>query len=101
MLWTWPDKPQIAGCAAAAGSIYVSTTRTQHIEAVNEPTRERPTITAPVVVLERRYGALGRMTALPNGLIQFATLNKERGRPTPNDDRVAIIQGGASGDNRA
>ena len=41
------------------------------------------------------------MTALPNGLIQFATLNKERGRPTPNDDRVAIIQGGASGDNRA
>lgn len=101
VLWTWPDKPQIAGCAAAAGSIYVSTTRTQHIEAVNEPTRERPTITAPVVVLERRYGALGRMTALPNGLIQFATLNKERGRPTPNDDRVAIIQGGASGDNRA
>ncbi len=100
VLWTWTDKPKIAGCAAAAGSIYVSTTRTQRIEAVNEPTRERPTITAPVVVLERRYGALGRMAALPNGLIQFATVNKENGRPVPTDDRVAVIQGGAGADNR-
>lgn len=88
VLWTWPDKPQIGGCAAAAGSIFVSTTRTKRIEAINEPTRERPSINKPVVVLERRYGALGRMTALPNGLLQFATVNKGHGKPVKTDDRV-------------
>lgn len=88
VLWTWPDRPQIAGCAAASGAIYVSTTRTQHIEALNEPTRQKPAITPPAVVLEKRYGALGRMVALDNGILQFATVNKEYGKPVSTDDRV-------------
>ncbi|WP_040509018.1 PQQ-dependent sugar dehydrogenase [Gordonia soli] len=87
-LWTWPDKPQIAGCAVSAGSIFVSTTRTQQILGINEPTRQRPTISPPTVALEKRYGALGRMTALENGLIQFATVNRESGKPVSTDDRV-------------
>lgn len=98
VLWTWPDKPQIAGCGVAGGSIFVSTTRTQRIEGINEPTREDPTITTPVVALERRYGALGRMTALPNGLLQVATVNKRAGKPAPTDDRVFrfLPQGGGN-----
>ncbi|MFW0792665.1 PQQ-dependent sugar dehydrogenase [Gordonia sp. CPCC 205515] len=88
VLWTWPDRPQIAGCAVASGSIFVSTTRTQHIEAINEPTRDKPAITPPVVLLEKRYGALGRMTALPNGILQFATVNRAYGKPVQTDDRV-------------
>ncbi|MFT4042247.1 MAG: PQQ-dependent sugar dehydrogenase [Gordonia sp. (in: high G+C Gram-positive bacteria)] len=93
LLWTWPDHPQIAGCAATAGNIFISTTRTQHIEAINEPSREKPAITPPVVLLEKRYGALGRMTALSNGVLQFATVNKTPGnttpgKPTSTDDRV-------------
>lgn len=87
-LWTWPDRPGIAGCAAASGSIYVSTTRTQHIEAINEPTRDKPAITPPAVVLEKKYGALGRMTALDNGVLQFATVNRRAGKPVSSDDRV-------------
>lgn len=88
VLWTWPDRPQIAGCAVASGSIFVSTARTQHIEAINEPTRDKPAITPPVVLLEKRYGTLGRMTALPNGILQFATVNRTYGKPVPTDDRV-------------
>ena len=88
VLWTWPDRPQIAGCGATSGAIYVSTTRTQHIEALNEPTRQKPAITPPVVVLEKRYGALGRMVALDNGILQFATVNREYGKPVSTDDRV-------------
>ncbi|MGV9710431.1 PQQ-dependent sugar dehydrogenase [Gordonia sp. NPDC003424] len=88
VLWTWPDRPQIAGCAVASGSIFVSTTRTQHIEAINEPTRQKPAITPPVVLLEKRYGALGRMTALPNGILQFTTVNRIYGTPVTTDDRV-------------
>ncbi|WP_124711609.1 PQQ-dependent sugar dehydrogenase [Gordonia insulae] len=88
VLWTWPDRPQIAGCAVTSGAIFVSTTRTQHIEALTEPTREKPAVTPPVVVLEKRYGALGRMVALDNGILQFATVNKEYGKPVSTDDRV-------------
>ncbi|MDY6807405.1 MAG: PQQ-dependent sugar dehydrogenase [Actinomycetota bacterium] len=88
VLWTWPDRPQIAGCAVTSGAIFVSTTRTQHIEALNEPTREKPAITPPAVVLEKRYGALGRMTALDNGVLQFATVNRTSGTPVSTDDRV-------------
>ncbi|MDS1116655.1 PQQ-dependent sugar dehydrogenase [Gordonia westfalica] len=98
VLWTWPDRPQIAGCGVAGGSIFVSTTRTQRIEGIREPTREDPTITAPVVALEKRYGALGRMAALPNGLLQVATVNKQAGNPKPTDDRVFrfLPQGGGN-----
>ena len=88
VLWTWPDKPQIAGCAVTSGSIYVTTTRTQQIQVINEPTREKPTITPPAVVLEKRYGALGRIAALESGLLQFATVNKAYGKPVSTDDRV-------------
>ncbi|WLP90130.1 PQQ-dependent sugar dehydrogenase [Gordonia sp. NB41Y] len=88
VLWTWPDRPQIAGCAATGGQIFVSTTRTQQILAINEPTRDKPTINPPAVVLDKRYGALGRMTALSNGLIQFATVNRAYGKPVSTDDRV-------------
>lgn len=98
VLWTWPDKPQIAGCGVVGGSIFVSTTRTQRIEGIREPTREDPTITPPVVALDRRYGALGRMAALPNGLLQVATVNKQVGNPKPTDDRVFrfLPQGGGN-----
>ncbi|PWD44425.1 glucose dehydrogenase [Gordonia paraffinivorans] len=98
VLWTWPDKPQIAGCGVANGSIFVSTTRTQRIEGIREPTREDPTVTAPAVVLDRRYGALGRMTALPNGVLQVATVNRQVGDPKPTDDRVFrfLPQGGGN-----
>ncbi len=88
VLWTWPDRPQIAGCAATAGSIFVSTTRTQQIQALTEPTRDKPAITPPTVVLEKRYGALGRMVALDNGVLQFATVNRTSGNPVSADDRV-------------
>ncbi len=88
VLWTWPDKPQIAGCAVASGSIYVTTTRTQQIQSINVPTRDKPTISPPAVVLEKRYGALGRVAALPNGILQFATVNKQYGKPVSTDDRV-------------
>lgn len=88
VLWTWPDRPQIAGCAATAGQIFLSTTRTRQVLAINEPTRQRPTINKPTVVVDKRYGALGRMTALNNGVIQFATVNKASGKPVATDDRV-------------
>lgn len=87
-LWTWPDRPQISGCAAAGSSVLVSTARTQRVELLGEPTREKPTVSPPVVVFEKRYGALGRMTALPSGLFQVGTINKQGGRPVATDDRV-------------
>ncbi|WP_299570845.1 PQQ-dependent sugar dehydrogenase [uncultured Williamsia sp.] len=87
-LWTWPDRPGISGCAAAGGSVLVSEAGRQRVELLGEPTRENPTVTPPVTVLERRYGVLGRMDAAPSGLFQVGTLNKQSGRPVATDDRV-------------
>src|SRR3546814_5739616 len=47
-LWTWPDKPQTAGCAAVNGMIMVSQTRTQRLQALAAPTEEKPTTAEPV-----------------------------------------------------
>lgn len=90
-LWTWPDKPETAGCAAVNGMIMVSQTRTQRLQALAAPTEEKPTTAEPVTVLEKRYGSLGRLTAVPGGLFQVATVNKQTGTAGPTDDRVIII----------
>ncbi|MFW0791921.1 PQQ-dependent sugar dehydrogenase [Gordonia sp. CPCC 205333] len=87
-LWTWPDKPQIAGCATANNAIFVTTTRTKHIEALKEPSAANPSVQKPTVILRNQYGALGRITSLPNGLLQFATVNKQYGKAVSTDDRV-------------
>ncbi|GAA1461853.1 PQQ-dependent sugar dehydrogenase [Williamsia maris] len=87
-LWTWPDRPGISGCAAANGSVLISTARTQRVEMLSAPTRERPTVEPPVVVMEKRYGAFGRMAASASGVFQVGTINKQAGRPVPTDDRV-------------
>lgn len=87
-LWSWSDRPGLSGCAAVGGSVFVSSIRTQQIAAVNAPTPEEPTVTEPVVVLEDTYGALGRMTGLPNGIVQFTTVNRAYGDPVSFDDRV-------------
>jgi glucose/arabinose dehydrogenase len=90
-LWTWPDKPETAGCAAVDGLIMVSQTRTQRLQALTAPTEEKPTTAEPITVLEKRYGSLGRLTAVPGGLFQVATVNKQTGTAGPTDDRVIII----------
>ncbi|SIS07356.1 PQQ-dependent sugar dehydrogenase [Williamsia sterculiae] len=99
-LWTWPDKPMVAGCAATNGAVLVSTARTQHVEALPEPTRDRPTVTAPTVVLDKRYGALGRMAAVGNGVVQVGTVNKQYGSPGQTDDRVIRLPVPSGSENR-
>ncbi|MFF0707562.1 MULTISPECIES: PQQ-dependent sugar dehydrogenase [Gordonia] len=100
VLWTWPDKPDVAGCAVSSGQIFVTTTRTQQILALTEPTREKPTITPPAVVLEKRYGALGRIVSSASGAMLFATVNKASGKPVATDDRVVRFIPPASSENR-
>jgi glucose/arabinose dehydrogenase len=91
VLWTWPDKPETAGCAAVGGMIVVSQTRTQALQYLNAPTEEKPGIDAPTTFLERKYGSLGRLTAVPAGLLQVGTVNKQTGTAGPTDDRVVIV----------
>ncbi|GED98384.1 PQQ-dependent sugar dehydrogenase [Gordonia crocea] len=99
-VWSWPDKPGLGGCAVTAGTIAVSTIRTQRIETLQEPTPEKPSVDKPVTVLEKRYGAIGRMTAVGNGVVQFATVNKQYGpKVVSQDERVVrfVVQAGGGG----
>ncbi|MFT4200866.1 PQQ-dependent sugar dehydrogenase [Gordonia sp. (in: high G+C Gram-positive bacteria)] len=88
-VWTWPDKPGLGGCAVTEGTIAVSTIRTQQIQTLQAPTPQKPTIDKPATVLDKQYGAIGRMRPVGNGLIQFATVNKQYGpKVVSQDDRV-------------
>ncbi|MFT4126744.1 MAG: PQQ-dependent sugar dehydrogenase [Gordonia sp. (in: high G+C Gram-positive bacteria)] len=100
VLWTWPDRPQVAGCAVTQGQVFVTTTRTKHIEALQQPTSDQPTATAPTVVLKDRFGALGRISALDNGVMQVATVNKQSGQAAPTDDRVFRFMATPAADGR-
>ena len=54
-----------------------------------------------MAVLEKRYGAIGRMRPVGNGLIQFATVNKQYGpKVVSTDDRVVrfLVPSGAGGE---
>ncbi|GAB10696.1 hypothetical protein GOARA_061_01360 [Gordonia araii NBRC 100433] len=99
-VWSWPDKPGLGGCAVVEDMIAVSTQRTQRIETLRAPTPEKPSIDKPTVVLEKQYGAIGRMRPVGNGLIQFATVNKQYGsKVVTQDERVVrfLVPGGAGG----
>ncbi|MFT3900528.1 MAG: PQQ-dependent sugar dehydrogenase [Gordonia sp. (in: high G+C Gram-positive bacteria)] len=103
-VWAWPDKPGLGGCAVTEGVIAVGTIRTQHIEVITAPTPDKPNVDKPTVALDKQYGAIGRMRPVGNGLIQFATVNKQYGpKVVSQDDRVVrflVPAGGGSEESR-
>ena len=93
LLWQWNDRPGIGGCAAGEGAIYVAMTRAKRIDSLMAPTAENPTMSNPTPIdLAKRFGAIGRLVAIPGG-VQLATVNKSTaGAPVKSfDDRVAIF----------
>ncbi|QKT07792.1 PQQ-dependent sugar dehydrogenase [Gordonia sp. X0973] len=100
-VWSWPDKPGLGGCAVVQDTIAVSTIRTQRIETLIAPTPKKPSVDKPTVVLEKRYGAIGRMRPVGNGLVQFGTVNKQYGpKVVSQDDRVVrfLVPAGGGGE---
>lgn len=96
VVWTWPAKPGLDGCAVTGSNVYVSEQSGPQVESVR---LKRGTTTAdaePGKVLGDKYGRIGRLATGPQGVVEGATRNKAGGRPVPTDDRVVLIPSGSS-----
>ncbi|KXP13447.1 hypothetical protein AXK57_04440 [Tsukamurella pulmonis] len=91
VVWSWPDRPGLAGCAAIDGAVFVSQSRPGTVEMLKLP--EGPTAAdgEPIQVLDRtKYGVVGRLAIGPKDLPQGVTTNKPEPQ-APTDDRVVLI----------
>ncbi|MGZ4587635.1 MAG: PQQ-dependent sugar dehydrogenase [Mycobacteriaceae bacterium] len=90
-VWTWPDRPGAAGCAARQGRISVSLTTGAALYVLT--TAANGSVTAPPEVLVKdRYGQLFGAAVGPDGVVWAGSVNKAGGKPGATDDRVVRIQ---------
>jgi glucose/arabinose dehydrogenase len=95
-VWTWPDRPGVAGCMAQPGVVAVAQTGAASLF-VLRPTDNGAFTGTPETLLVGTYGRLSAATLAPDGLLWLGTVNKAGGRPVPSDDRVIRIQPPAGG----
>lgn len=97
--WTWPDRPAVAGCAAAPGMLVVG------LEGASSAYVLRPVpggtfVGTPQTALAGTYGHLHAVDLASDGYLWLGKTNKDAGTPGPTDDRVIRIKppsGGAAG----
>lgn len=87
-VWTWPERPGVGGCVAAADVVAVSLSTAKAMSALAADPATGAVTTAPGIIAQDRYGRLGGAALGPDGLIWVSTVNKTGGQPGPNDDRV-------------
>jgi glucose/arabinose dehydrogenase len=97
-VWTWPDRPGLAGCAVADSLVAVSSREAGKVEGLTIPGGGTTADGDPKLMVDRaRYGTVARLAPGPNGVIEGVTVNKAMGTAGPNDDRVVLIPFGAAG----
>ncbi|WP_054814471.1 PQQ-dependent sugar dehydrogenase [Nocardia arizonensis] len=89
--WTWPDRPGVAGCAAAVDGVGVALTDGKALALATVDPNTHMVTTAPSLLSQDKYGRLGGATLGPDGSFWVGTVNKTDGQPGPNDDRVVRI----------
>ncbi|WP_188544682.1 PQQ-dependent sugar dehydrogenase [Rhodococcoides trifolii] len=90
-VWTWPDRPGVAGCATGQGSVAVALTGQRAVAVLAVDPQTNVVTTAPSLVAQDQYGRLSGAAVGPDGLIWVSTVNKDGGTPTATDDRVVKI----------
>lgn len=101
-VWTWPDRPGVAGCAAVGGRVAVALTGAQALFVIT--TNEALAVQGqPDTLVPGKYGRLSGADAGPDGTVWAGTVNTAGdpgSTPGPTDDRVVRIQppsGGGGG----
>ncbi len=91
VVWSWPERPGLAGCAVIKGGVFVSESRTGTVEMLKLPQGATTADGDPIQVLDRtKYGVFGRLAIGPKALPQGVTTNKPA-PVAPTDDRVVLI----------
>jgi glucose/arabinose dehydrogenase len=87
-VWTWPDRPGIAGCAVLGGMVMVNLVNTkQTVRLKVEPSAGTVTL-EPEVVRQDEHGHAWALAVSPDGNIWGATVNKTFGDAMQLDDVV-------------
>lgn len=100
-VWTWPDRPGVAGCTAVGGGVAVALDAGRALAVIALDPHTGAAQTAPALIAEGRYGHLEGAAVGADGTVWVSTVNKSDGDPGPTDDRVVRIpppQGGGGFD---
>ncbi|GAA5062510.1 PQQ-dependent sugar dehydrogenase [Nocardia callitridis] len=89
--WTWPDRPGVGGCAAAADGVAVSLAQGQALALAATDPNTHAVTAPPALLAQNKYGRLGGASLGADGNIWVSTVNKTDGQPGPFDDRVVRI----------
>ncbi|MCX5046118.1 PQQ-dependent sugar dehydrogenase [Aldersonia sp. NBC_00410] len=90
-VWTWPDRPGVAGCAAGGDTVAVALNGGKALALVSVDPNNGSVTAAPSLIVQDRYGRLNGAAVGADGILWASTVNKDGGVPGPNDDRVIRI----------
>lgn len=95
-VWTWPEKPGVAGCAATEGTILVNLVNTKQTVAVRMAPDTGAVTGEPEVMRQDQHGHVWALELSPDGNVWGATVNRTAGEPDKLDDVVFPLfpQGG-------
>jgi glucose/arabinose dehydrogenase len=87
-VWTWPDKPGIAGCAVSEGTVLVNLVNTKQTVAVRLAPDTGAVTGEPEVLRQDKHGHVWALQMSPDGNVWGATVNKTSGDAEKLDDVV-------------
>jgi glucose/arabinose dehydrogenase len=87
-VWTWPDRPGVAGCAALDGTVLVNLVNTKQTVAVRLAPDTGAVTGEPEVIRQDTRGHAWALALSPDGNVWGATVNKTAGDPEKLDDVV-------------
>ena len=87
-VWTWPDRPGVAGCAALDGTVLVNLVNTKQTVALRLAPDTGAVTGEPEVVRQDKHGHAWALAVSPDGNIWGATVNRTSGDPEKLDDVV-------------
>jgi glucose/arabinose dehydrogenase len=87
-VWTWPDKPGVAGCAALDGAVLVNLVNTKQTVAVRMAPDTGAVTGEPEVVRQDQHGHAWALAVSPDGNVWGGTINKTSGDAEKLDDVV-------------
>ena len=96
LVWTWPDRPGAAGCAALDGTVLVNLVDSKQTVAVRQSPDNHAVTGDPEVVRKDVRGHVWALALSPDGNVWGATVNKTAGDAERLDDVVFPLfpQGG-------
>lgn len=91
LVWSWPDRPGVGGCAAADGTVVTALDGAKAVAAVTVSKESGAVTGDPMMLAQDEYGHFGAALIAGDGTIWGSTVNKSSGGAVATDDRVVVI----------